>query len=75
LKTREVHRIPLSVIDAIIAELQSLHSLVLSHVHDCIEVSLQEANIPEALREDILHHVGDDSAFAKFLKSLKTQSQ
>ena len=75
LKTREVHRIPLSVMDAIIAGLHSLHSLVLSHVHDRIEGTLQEANIPKALREDILHHVSEDSPYAKIFKGLETQSQ
>ncbi len=75
LKTREGHRLPLSVMDSIISDLQSLHSLVLGNIRDRIETTLQEASVPVDVGESILQHVSDDSAYANIFKGLETQSQ
>lgn len=59
--------------DSIIADLQSLHSLVLGSIRERIERALRD--VSEAVEESILQHVSSDGAYANIFKGLETRFQ
>ena len=68
LKTREVHKIPLSVMDNIISDVQGLFQSALSHLHQHTRNILPEN---EALESAFSEH----SPFVNIFDRLRTQQQ
>ena len=70
LKTREVHKIPLSVMDNIISDVQGLFQSALSHLHQHTRDILPQENY-EALDSAFSEH----SPFVNIFEGLRTQRQ
>ena len=75
LKTRECHRIPLSVMDAVISDLQSLFQLALGEIRNRIELSLRDVAVPEQVVDHIRGELSEQSPYANVFQGLETQHQ
>ena len=74
LKMRECHCIPLSVMDSIISDVQSLYKVALQQLGDHVQHALNEAGVDP----DVIHSVtGEiaDGAHTQLFEGLATQSQ
>ena len=72
LKTRENHRIPLSVVDSIIYDVQSLFDIVISNLSSQVQACLQSSGVSQRVAE------GVDSIFSncpRLFAGLQTQQQ
>ena len=75
LKTRECHRIPVSVMDAIISDVQSLFQLALGEMQSRIRSQLEGAGVPELSIQAITRDVGEQSPYGNIFRGLETQHQ
>ena len=72
LKTRQKHRIPLSVMDAIICDVQSLFDIAIGELSSQIQTHLQQLGVTQEVARSI------DSIFTNFprvFEGLQTQQQ
>lgn len=74
LKTRECHRIPLSVMNSIIFDVQSLYDVALSQLGLRIDRILNEKGIDEVVRNSVTAEIAS-GPHADIFDGLKTQSQ
>ena len=74
LKTREKNRLPLSVMDTMIADFQSLYEIAISCRHQ-VEAALSEAGISEDTITSATVHLSEGSPFTNIFRGLHTQQQ
>ena len=74
LKTRECHRLPLSVMDSIIFDVQSLYDVALSQLGDHINHILSEAGVDQGAMNSVAAEITNGPHMHIF-DGLKTQSQ
>ena len=75
LKTRKLHRIPLSVMDAIILDLQASFHQAFMHIQTCVKLKLRKAAVPESIIQDVSRELSETNAAADIFRGLKTQKQ
>ena len=73
LKTREIHRIPLSVMDDIITDNQSLFSIALHHISDLVRRELVAANVSPEIIASATKPLTEQSPFTQLYSGLETQ--
>ena len=72
LKTREVHRIPLSVMDSIIQDVQSLYAIALSSLSGQVTACLESADVPRDVLDSVTTIFSNPS---QVFEGLQTQQQ
>ena len=70
LKTRGLHRIPQSVMDEMLGDIQSLFQMSLSGISERIRATLSEASIEESISKTILSHLNGGPPFYDIFKIL-----
>lgn len=75
LKAREKHRLPLSVVDTMIADFQSLYEIAISSCRHQVEAALLEAGISEDTITSVTVHLSEGSPFTNIFRGLQTQQQ
>ena len=75
LKTRECNRIPMSVMDSIIFDVQSLFDVALGQMRQSVETILQRSSIPQGVMEAVSSELNEHSTSAKIFHGLETQHQ
>ena len=75
LKTRECNRIPMSVMDSIIFDVQSLFDVALGQMRQSVETILQGNSIPQGVTEAALSQLNEHSTSANIFHGLETQHQ
>lgn len=75
LKTRELHRIPLSVMDEIIFDNQSLFLSALRQIRNRVCHEMASAGISQSVASSVLNHLQETSPLASIYSGLTTQHQ
>ena len=75
LKAREQHRLPLSVMDAMIGDFQSLHQVAMTSCRQRVETALTAAGISEDIIASAMVHMTEESPFMNIFRGLRTQHQ
>ena len=75
LKTRELHRLPMSVMDEIIADNQSLFVYAVSCIRERVCQELVEAGVSSSTLERVSSHLKETSPLVKIYGGLETQHQ
>ena len=75
LKTREVHKIPLSVMDNVAADAQSLFELVLGQISNHLCASLEEATSVAEAKDCVFRELSGAGTSFNILDGLETQSK
>ena len=73
LKNRELHRIPLSVMDEIVSDNQSLFSTALSYIRENVRKDLDKAGVSQATILSATRHLEDSSPLTRLYSGLETQ--
>ena len=75
LKTRELHKIPQSVIEMMIGDIQSLFQTSLIGISDRVKMTLTEAEISCNVVDSVLGHFKEGGSFCNVFSGLQTHSQ
>lgn len=75
LKTREVHRIPLSVMDSIALDAQSLFEMVIGQISNIIGSYFEGASSITEAKDRIFRELNKASSTFNILNGLETQSK
>ena len=75
LKTREHHRIPVSTMNAIIVDVQSLSEIALYEIRDRIEKKIQVASAISDVSGLVMEELGDSNPFFNIFHGLETHRQ
>ena len=75
LKIREVHRIPLSVMDNILAENQSIFSLAIGAISDRVRQELSDAGVSQDVSSSVLRHLSEASPLTQLFNGLETENR
>ena len=75
LKAREQHRIPLSVMDAMMGDFQSLHQVAMEACRHQVETTLKEAGTSDDTITSAMVHMSEGSPFTNLFRGLQTQHQ
>ena len=75
LKAREEHRIPLSVMDGMMGDFQSLHQVAMEACRHQVEATLKETGTSDDTITSALVHMSEGSPFTNLFRGLQTQHQ
>ena len=76
LKIRECHQIPLSVMDCIIADTQSLFNLALYQISEHIDAIMKSGNVDNSIVRNVLSELNvSSSPYGNMFHHLQTQAQ
>ena len=75
LKTREIHRIPVSTMNDIIVEVQYLFEVAVSEIRDRVQRKIQDTSASSDVSELILEELGDSNPMLDLFHGLKTHHQ
>lgn len=72
LKTRELHRIPQSVMDMMIGDIQSLFQTSLFGISQRVKMTLSEAGIDDSISKSILSNFKEGQPFCNVFSGLQS---
>lgn len=75
LKVREVNRLPISVVDGLLEDTQSLYRLALSHTRDRVADLLTKADVQDSVVSEIMKELSDNSPVSSLFTNLNTQAK
>ncbi len=73
LKTREIHRIPISVMNEVIEENQLLFTLALNHLSSLVKKELQDAGVSSNVTDAAVKHLTEPSQATQLYHGLETE--
>ena len=73
LKSREVHRIPMSIMDEFIADTQSLFTFAIRNIRERVSAELSAAEVAPAVIQSATQHLEEASPLVNIYHGLSTQ--
>lgn len=75
LKTRKLHRIPQSVMDEMVTDIQGLFQASLSKISERIKFTLTEASVEDKICESVLRHLNEEQPLCNIFRGLQSHHQ